>query len=212
MGRQGWSCAVVILGLGSAAPAWADEVKVTSGVAAGDVEKAEPDAKALVSVRSTGKPVTVAIITDRAVGVGHVAGKVATVTTIHYQDICNSPCSFELDPGLRELVVYGDGVSSAGSKTNLAPGPNAFLVKPGSSALATGGYLAVALGLVAAGVGGTMLAIDSDSSYALPLTLGGVAALGGGIAMWIGGSTSFKPEPAQRATRSPLAVGIRGSF
>ncbi len=142
MGRTGFACVVacVSCGLAWSTPARADEPKVTSGVAAGTSDAAEGGAKAQVSVRSTGKPVTVAAILDRSVGVGNVGGKAATIVTVRYTDICSSPCTFEMDPGLRELAVHGSGVSGTAEKFELKPGPQAFVVEPGSSALAVSGY------------------------------------------------------------------------
>jgi hypothetical protein len=216
-GMNRWVCAVVGVGCGLvwAGPAYADEPKVTSGVAAGHADAAGGE-KAEVSVRSTGSPVTVAVIMDRAVGVGNVAGKAATIVTVRYQDICRSPCSFQMDPGLRELVVYGDGVTGQSEKLELKPGPQAFVVKPGSSALAVTGYMLTILGGVSLAVGVTVLAVDSKSSLALPMTIGGGVGLGGGIALWMVGSTSFEPDPnaspAQRAASKPLGVSFAGSF
>jgi hypothetical protein len=153
---------------------------------------------------------------DRAVGVGQVGGSTATIVTVRYQDICKSPCSFQMDPGLRELVVYGDGVTGTSKKLELKPGPQTFVVKPGSSALAVTGYMLTILGTVSLGVGITVLAVDSKSSVALPLTIGGGVGLGGGIALWIVGSTSFEPDanatPAQRAASKPLGLSFAGSF
>jgi hypothetical protein len=216
-GMSRWVCALVGVGcaLVWAAPARADEPKVTSGVAAGNADSAQ-GGKAEVSVRSTGAPVTVAVIVDRAVGVGNVGGSTATIVTVRYQDICKAPCSFEMDPGLRELVVYGDGVSGASKKLELKPGPQAFVVKPGSSAAAISGYLLTVLGGVSLVVGVTVLAVDSKSSIALPMTIGGGVGLGGGIALWMIGSTSFESDPnaspAQRAASKPLGVSLAGSF
>ena len=216
-GMKRWVHAVMGVGCGLvwAGPARADEPKVTSGVAVGAAESAGGK-KAEVSVRSTGSPVTVAVIVDRAVGVGNVGGSTATIVTVRYQDICKSPCSFEMDAGLRELVVYGDGVSGASKKLELKPGPQGFVVKPGSSALAVTGYMLTVLGGVSLAVGVTVLAVDSKSSLALPMTIGGGVGLGGGIALWMVGSTSFEPDgnasPAQRAAAKPLGVSWAGSF
>jgi len=193
------------------APARADEPVVKSGTAVGGTTSATPEGKATVAVRSTGAPVTVAVITDRSTGVGNVGGNSVVVMTVHYQDVCQSPCSFELDPGLRELAVHGDGVSSSTKQFQLRPGAQQFVVKPGSAALAAGGYMLVVLGGVAAIVGGTFLVVLPDSGVGLPLTIGGGVGLGAGIGMWIAGDTSFEPEPTQRALRAPT-LNLRGSF
>jgi hypothetical protein len=136
--------------------------------------------------------------------------------TVRYQDICKSPCSFQMDPGLRELVVYGDGVTGTSKKLELKPGPQGLVVKPGSSAAAISGYMLTILGGVSLAVGVTLLAVDSKSSLALPMTIGGGVGLGGGIALWMVGSTSFEPDanasPSRSAAAKPLGVSLAGSF
>src|SRR3954471_807017 len=134
--RLRWGFAVLLAcsGLGASRPVRAQEVVVKSGTAAGTTSDSE-GAKATVAVRSTGAPVTVSIITDRSTGVGQVGGNTATIVTVHYQDICETPCSFELPSGNRDLFVRGDGVTAAGGHFRLSPGPQKFVVKPGSAGL-----------------------------------------------------------------------------
>ena len=193
------------------APAHAQEVVVKSGTAVGTTEGSD-GAKATVAVRSTGAPVTVSLIVDRSTGVGRVGTSTATIVTVRYQDICETPCSFELPAGARDLFVRGEGVTPAGGHFKLKPGPQGFVVKPGSAGLSAGGYLLVVLGGATALVGGGVWYALPDSKAGPLLTIGGGVGLGAGIAMWAIGSTSFEPEASGQARRSPLALGYRGTF
>jgi hypothetical protein len=204
---------LVVLGgaLGVSAPAHAQEVTVKSGTAVGNTDSAD-GAKATVAVRSTGAPVTVSLIVDRSTGVGHVGGSAATIVTVRYTDICETPCSFELPAGTRDLFVRGDGVTPAGGHFKLKPGPQNFVVKPGSAGLAMGGYFLVVLGGAAALTGGALWYALPDSKLGPIMTIGGGVGLGGGIAMWMVGSTSFEPEGTGHARRGPMVLGYRGTF
>jgi hypothetical protein len=200
------ACALVV-----SPPAYAEEVVVKSGTAVGTTASSD-GAKATVAVRSTGAPVTVSLIVDRATGVGKVGTATATIVTVRYQDICETPCSFELPAGTRDLFVRGDGVTPAGGHFRLTPGPQRFVVKPGSAGLAVGGYTLVVLGGVSALVGGSLWYALPDSKVGPIMTIGGGVGLGGGIAMWMLGSTSFEPEASGQARRRPLVLGYRGTF
>jgi hypothetical protein len=176
--------------------------------------------KATVTVDSHGKPVTVARITDRMVAAGVGAGGSVVVAGIAWKDICISPCTFEIDAGLHELMVYGDGVTGATNKFDLRGGPAKLEVKPGSSALSTGGVWVTALGIVGITTGIVFMAIGDDimAFQALPLTLisGGVTGLG--IGMIYGGNTSFErvgsleATPSRTLGRMPVGIGLHGSL
>ncbi len=214
---SGWVWAVLGVGcsVAWAAPARADEPKVTSGIAAGNTDSAGGE-KAEVSVRSTGEPVTVAVIEDRAAAVGSLGGSTGTLIAVRYRDICSTPCSFELDAGLRELVVHGDGVSAASRKLELQPGRQAFSVDPGSSALANIGLTLTIAGGVLLGIGVTLLAGGVDGPYTVPNVVGGAVGLGAGIPLWVMGTTSFESDseegPSEFAASKPLGLSLAGAF
>lgn len=161
------------------------------------------------------------------------------VMGISWKDICISPCSFELDPGLHELMVYGDGISSTTGKFQLDPGSNDLLAKPGSSLVEWGGVWSTAFGIVAATMGvmfmflfteitqynpdGSETKTDSGTKkLALPLLLGGLWGTGLGIGMMIAGRTSLERDAyadpnaehggPNVASRTPLGVSYSGRF
>jgi hypothetical protein len=150
-----------------------------------------------ISVRSTGDSVTVAKVMSRMAATGYGAGGAVTVIGVAWKDICMSPCTFKLEPGMHEIMVYGSGVTGATEKFDFREGKHHLLVKPGSSALSLGGVWVTALGVTAGVLGATFLIIDADEyPWALPLTIGGAAGIGGGIAMMVAGSTSLAKDPA----------------
>ncbi len=198
---------------------------------------AAKDAEAAVEVRSAGDPVTVAEIT------GHVVASSGTVVVqgAAWKDICVSPCSFKLDPGLHEILVYGDGVASAVQKYDLKAGQHALLVKPGSSALETGGAYVTAAGILTTLMGAMFLVLftetteyhcDVDPScpesttqsgtrkLAFPFLIGGLAGTGLGIGMFVAGHTTLGLDPAGSSAGSktaglreaPLGLTYRGAL
>jgi hypothetical protein len=163
-------------------------------------EKVGEAGGAEVSVRSTGDAVTVAKVMSRMAATGYGAGGAVTVIGVSWKDLCMSPCTFKLEPGMHEIMVYGDGVSGASQKFDFREGKHHLLVKPGSSALSLGGVWVTALGVTAGVLGATFLIIDADEyPWALPVTIGGAVGIGGGIAMIVAGSTSLAKDPAPPA-------------
>jgi hypothetical protein len=141
-----------------------------------------------------------------------------------WKDICISPCSFKLDPGLHELMVYGDGIPSAIKKVDLTTGQRALLAKPGSSTLQWGGVTLTIFGILSATTGLMFMFLFTETTefhceidnscpeqtvesgthkLALPLLLGGVAGTGLGIGMIALGKTSFEEEHPRTAFRVP---------
>jgi hypothetical protein len=186
-----------------------------------EVKREGGDQKASVTVESTGETVTVAQVTDRMVATGMAAGTAVTVAGMAYKDLCRSPCTFEIEPGLYEFMVYGDGVTGASNKFDLRSGPNKLRVEPGSSGVSTGGLWLTALGIVGVVVGVTFMAVGDDvmDFQALPLTLvsGGVTGLGIGMLYW--GNTSFEqvgstgaPATGNATARTPAGLSLRGSM
>jgi hypothetical protein len=184
--------------------------------------------KATVRVRSTGAPVTVAQITGRMAGAGVASGgQTVAVMGVSWKDLCISPCSFELDPGLHELMVYGDGIPSATKKLQLGQGQNDLLAKPGSSLMEWGGVWLTAFGIVAVSMGVMfMFLFTEDTDYksdgseiksesgtkklALPLLLGGLGGTGLGIGLIVAGGTSFDRDPHPGADRAGATRGGLG--
>jgi len=164
--------------------------------------------------------VTVAKVTDRMVA---ASGNIV-VSGIAWKDLCYSPCTFKLDPGLHELMIYGDGVTSVSKKFELKSGEQNLVVKPGSSALSTGGAWLAAFGIISVVVGGMFLFLftkttnyrcDIDNScpeeqvessthkLALPFLIGGAVGTGAGIWMVSAGRTSIEPEQGATALQRP---------
>jgi hypothetical protein len=214
--------------LAVATPAWADDTGAPAAGASADKPAAEAPAapaaeQVTVKVRSTGAVVTVARVTDRMIA----ASGYAVVRGVAWKDLCNSPCTFKLDPGLHEIMVYGDGVTSVTKKFDLKGGEQNFVVKPGSSLLSTGGAWLAAFGILTVVIGGMFLFLfttetkyrcDIDNScpeeevestthkLALPFLIGGAVGTGAGIWMTTAGNTSIEPEGAATAFQRPTNV------
>jgi hypothetical protein len=176
--------------------------------------------KAIVQVSSSGDKVIVSKVTGRMVA----AGGGVVVAGVRWQELCMSPCSLELDPGLHELMVYGDGISAATLKTDFAAGEHRVMADPGSSALQTGGTWLAAAGIVTGLMGVLFLFVGAETTefdcetdpscpertvdsgtkkLALPLIIGGAAGTGVGIGMMLAGRTSLEHEPRASASATP---------
>lgn len=174
---------------------------------------------AVVTVESVGDSVTVSEITGRMAATGVAGGTSVVVAGVSYRDLCQTPCSFEVNSGLLELGVHGEGVSGATKQFNFTPGANRVQVDPGSSGLAVGGYVAAVLGFTAAITGVVFIFVSDDimDFPALPLTLIGVGTTGAGIGMMVAGSTSLEKvgsethRPEATAQR-PLGLALHGQF
>ncbi len=176
----------------------------------GPVVKSENDGgKANVTVESIGRSVTVAQVTNRMMATGYGAGGTVTVAGASWKDICMTPCSFEIKPGLYELMVYGNGATGATNKFDLRGGPAKLRVAPGSAALSVGGIWLTAFGIVGVILGGTFLAISDDKMafQALPLTLISTGVTGLGIGMIYWGNTSFERVGTSGPTNAIGAAG-----
>jgi hypothetical protein len=174
---------------------------------------------AVVTVESTGKPVTVAQIVSRMSATGVGAGGTVTVIGVTYKDLCMTPCTFDMKPGLYEFGVHGSGVSGTTNQFDLRSGPQKLRADPGSSGVAIGGYLLTILGGVALTTGVIFIFVSDDimDFPALPLTLIGAGTTGLGIGMMFAGSTSFEKvgraaAPPRVGLRQPVGVSFRGSF
>jgi hypothetical protein len=174
---------------------------------------------AVVTVESAGAPVTVAQIVSRMSATGVGAGGTVTVVGVAYKDLCVTPCTFEVKPGLHEIGVHGNGVSGATNQFDLRSGPHKIRANPGSSGVAFGGYALAVLGGTALILGTVFIFIADDimDFQALPLTLIGAGTTGLGIGMMFAGSTSLDKvgrgaQPSSVASRKPVGISLRGSF
>jgi hypothetical protein len=181
-----------------------------------------PAAPATIHVTSQSPDVTVGYVTEHATAVGS-NGTVAV--GVAWKDVCVAPCQFKLPSGLHELVATGPGYVGRTERVELRPGPNRFVIKPGSSLVRWGGYLLGGAGLTALVTGITFAAmgvstVDSKGNitrttpgWAAPLAVAGGVAAGGGIAMIVLSSTSIQREGEGSASRSKfLGVGYSGRF
>lgn len=149
---------------------------------------------ARVTVRTEEPDLVVGEVKERAIATsgGHVASGVS------WDDKCTAPCSFELKPGVRELVFQSESLLRF-ERLRLKPGQNDVYVDPGSRSMRLVGTTLAVLGLVATITGGAVLLARSASpspadgesenslkdktSWALPVMLGGIAGLGGGLTL-----------------------------
>jgi hypothetical protein len=208
--------------LGVQRSAWA---QTDSDVPAPAPSETGSEKSALVSVRSTADSVTVAEITARMVA----ASGTVVVQGVAYRDLCNSPCSFKLEPGLHELAIYGEGVASTTRKFELKAGQNPLLVKPGSAALETGGAYLTAAGILTTLTGALFFVLFTETTeyhcevdpscpesttasgtkkLALPLLLGGLAGTGLGIGLFVAGHSQFTTD-APGASKASEQSGVR---
>jgi hypothetical protein len=184
----------------------------------GPVVHADKGGPAVVTVESAGSQVTVSQIVSRMSATGVAAGGAVTVIGVTYKDLCMTPCTFEVKPGLYELGVHGSGVSGTTNQFDLRSGPHKLRADPGSSGVAIGGYFLTILGGVALTTGVVFLFVSDDimDFPALPLTLIGAGTTGLGIGMMFAGSTSLEKvgrgAQPRLAGRQPVGVSLRGSF
>jgi len=150
-----------------------------------------------------------------------------------WKDLCQAPCEFELEPGLHELMVKGDGLVPVVRQFNLVAGDQYFVAKPGSRGLRMGGVTLASLGFGAITLATVIWLLPrTDTDYdpatmtfteterprpgwVLPVLLGGVAATGLGIGMYVASGSSLDQESGPRhsgGTPIPRAVSYRTSF
>jgi len=182
--------------------------------------------QARVHVRSTKTGLVVARITERM----FVVGAGGSVSGIAWKDICMAPCEFQLEPGLHELMLKGEGHTPLVTQLNLVQGDQYFVARPGSSGLRFGGYTFAVLGLTVAVTGAVFLFLPQTDEFnlatmmfekpeprkwPLPLLLGGLGVTGIGIGMFIEGRSSFEPEAGPQVGQGSVvrrAISYRTSF
>jgi hypothetical protein len=179
----------------------------------------ESSGPAVVTVESSGAQVTVSQIVSRISATGVGAGGTVTVVGGTYRDLCMTPCTFEVKPGLYELGVHGSGVSGVTNQFELRSGANKLRANPGSAGVAFGGYLLAVVGGVGLVTGVVFLFVSDDimDFPALPLTLIGAGTTGLGIGMMFAGSSSLDKVGGRAAgpsvaSQRPVGVSLRGSF
>lgn len=151
-----------------------------------------PTAK--VNIRSDEPDTVVGLVKGRSFAVG---GGVM-VAGVGWDEKCTAPCSFEAQSGFRELVFRSPNFMFF-HETRLRPGDNNFYIDPGNRGMRIAGNTLSVLGMLSFITGGVILLTrsflpenESDGSpnkfrekttWALPLTIGGGVALGGGITL-----------------------------
>lgn len=157
-----------------------------------------PTAGATAHIESVRPMVTVAMVTGRGTGVATGAGGTATASFMDYKDVCMTPCDVPLDPGLRELVFYGDGHVPVTFKWDYKPGTTGIQVDTGKAGPRMAGMLLFSVGLTAALGGSIGFMLDGDystpekelPSYTLPLLGLGALGAGGGVALMMANRSS----------------------
>jgi hypothetical protein len=143
---------------------------------------------------------TVVVSTGRGTAVGQGEA---------WEDLCVAPCD-RVVPKNQTVRIAGDGITPSG---NFVLQRDAKLdVKTGSAGLRVGGFWLTGLGLTAAVLGGTFLALDArktefdsqgnmtkgepmiDPGINYALLGGGVLAMAGGIAMIIASGTTVRDD------------------
>ncbi len=165
---------------------------------------------ARVHVRSKKPGLTVSVITQRAVASGSNGGSASAVS---YKDLCVTPCSFSVETGIKEVMVYGRGPTVI-RKLNLQGGEDTFLAaESGSMPLTYGGGVVFLTGAVSVIVGGASLIADSDSSWALPTLLLGTGGVGLGYGMMQMGRSHLEVEEGpQGHSGATKVVRYSGTF
>jgi hypothetical protein len=160
--------------------------------------------KVNVTLESTGQAVSIALVSARMASARAMIGQRAIVTSTSSRELCTSPCSFQIAPGVYELEVSAPEVTSASGRFALQTDGSKLRVQPGSASLSTGGFWLTAAGIAAATFGSLYLFVgkeDVTDFRALPLMLIGGASAGIGIAMMRIGNTSFEKVGAASPIR-----------
>lgn len=179
---------------------------------------------ATVHVRSQKAGTRISLITQRAVYSRGTRAKA-------YETLCFAPCSFEIEPGYRELEISDSGPRKTVA-FELVEGDNYLLAKPGSNVLGISGATIGTVGILAALWGGIEylgsgtdyefdpetgedIEVSERSGWELPLALGGIAGMGVGLGMMYMAQSDFgyDPEPSRASGNFvSKAVSVQGSF
>jgi hypothetical protein len=182
------------------------------------------EAQARVTVQSDEPDLVIGVVKSHVLAYGN--GVVAS--GVGWDDRCTAPCSFDTQAGRRELVFRSPDMMVF-KELRLRPGQNDIFVDPGSWGMRAGGMTLITLGVLAAITGGSILltrslvpdnedgsrsSFKSSTGWALPLTLGGLAATGGGIALFYAGRVKIEENTPGSIKGGPTASMLRlsGSF
>jgi hypothetical protein len=182
------------------------------------------EGQARVSVQSEEQDMVVGVVKSRVLAFG--GGAVAS--GVGWDEQCTAPCSFTAQPGMRELVFRSPNLFLF-KEMRLRAGQNDIYVDPGSPALRTTGTVLISLGFLAAIVGGSIAitraivpdredgsesSFKSSTGWALPVTLGGLAALGGGITVSYMGRVKIEDsQPGSgKGSSSASMLRLSGTF
>ncbi len=207
------TCAPLFSALATAASVALDSASAAAAPVQNPAQITAPASrKATVHVESTGSNTIVSLLESQ---VSIVGSNGASAHGVSWKEVCLAPCSFKLEPGIHNVMVYGDGPASV-MKINLSEGEQTQLeVEPGSNALVVLGTILLYTAPTVALLGGlSYLAQDDPGIGTVAVALGGVAATGLGIGMIRWGATDFNqvssaPPPQQVTART---VTYSGTF
>jgi hypothetical protein len=182
------------------------------------------EGQARVTVQTGEQDMVVGLVKTRVIAFG--GGAMAS--GVGWDEQCTAPCAFNTQPGLRELVFRSPDLFIF-KELRLRPGQNDVFVDPGSPAMRTTGTVLISLGVLAALVGGSIAitraivpdsedgsqsSFKSSTGWALPVTLGGLAAVGGGITLSYMGRVKIDESQPGSGKGSPTASMLRlsGNF
>jgi hypothetical protein len=189
---------------------------------------AESDGKAVIDVRTDAPDLTIGRVTQKISVVAYGSGGTAVGGGIEWEDLCIAPCRLELEPGMHELIAYGDGYTPTMRRFQFREGEQTLDADPGSATLRWTGATLTVLGISALIVGGTMYGVaaateteetpmDGMKSAGLYTALGGAGGIALGVPLFIAGGSSLEDHPADRqaqsqAGRRALGMAYTGSF
>lgn len=158
---------------------------------------------------------------------GHRVVQVATVTnTWSWVKLCQAPCKVKVPTGPVALRLDGPGYPVTIEGFNFHPGVNHVVAKPGSSLVATAGFVGSVIGFSTAALAGVMWGLASkdrkDPDFkdeadgiirvAMPATFIGLGAAAVGIGVWIAGSSSIDRGREPPVHDHARGVTVHGTF
>jgi hypothetical protein len=172
----------------------------------------------------TTKPASVQLYEITGEMVAHGAN--VTVHGISYRSVCMAPCGNLIDTSRGSSFFFGGDGLSTSNRFNLADarGDVTAVVKPGRRGLRIGGVVTMSVGISLAALGAALFFIAKNDSKsdsiifdkppqppnygpATGVLIGGIAALAGGIAMFVVGKTRFKLKTGGLGLLRPLRFG-----
>jgi hypothetical protein len=170
-------------------------------------------------------PVPVTLIEQRSGIIGTYNGYGLVLTAS--RKTCSSPCDSVIDARRGVFLIDGQFPVPGSFDLSEMKGDVTMHVDPGSKGMRAGGVVAMVLGVTAAVTGGVLLPLalgtsttDLNTSVTVStpnrplqnagigLLAGGLAALGGGIALFVTGATHVKIEPSGAASGSGASARV----